>query len=1165
MWITSAVDLPEALVHSLQDGRLVIFVGAGASMGPPANLPDFQSLARDVATESAIPCEDEETAHPDLLLARLHDSGFDVHARVKARIEGAGAAPNRIHHAVARLAKASGKPRVVTTNFDRHLSAALASAEVTTDEFQGPALPMGDDFQGVVYLHGSVSQESSRLVVTEEDFGRAYLRDAWAPRFLERMFSTYDVLFVGYSLNDVVMRYLARSLRPGGGRFMLLPHSELDVVRAYRVEPVGYPMDAASHRHLVEALERWAEEASWGLLDHQQRVRELLREVPSGIPHEMAYLEGVLSDPARVPLFCATARSIEWLGWASARPTMRQLFDPTAIPDEVAQHLARWFTQNYAVNEELSQAALNVVQEATGQLSAALWDALGLALHRVDGWPERWLWPWIVLLAESPQERSGDWIEYSMSSCRFPEEGELLLYLFERLTRPRVSFGRSWALGGAARLELVIEADHYWLNETWEAKLKPNLEMIARPIMTVADAQLRRFEELSGIVAKSTERFDPLSFRRTAIAPHEQDSFPEAVDVLIDAARDSLAWLLEANDPAAVERLTAWAESTSLMLQRLSIHGWSLRRDVDPGEKLAWLRASGWLGDYRLRHEVFELLRDTLAAAPIADADAVIGDVVGGVVDATGEHPYETYNTLVWCHRAAPSLQSAADALAEIQALHPEWQERNDPDLVSSIQAGFVPTLLPEPLEAFHRRIQESPEGALVFIARFMGEDQIFSAPTWDDAMSLVTQTVAEWPQDGLDLVDTDESAVPVLGAIVNGWSRSDPTDEVASEILNRLLDPARWLAASREICWLLAWSGRVEGHPHSWRDAPEAHELATVLWDDLAGPIQDRENEEDWYHRAINEPAGQLTEFWIDSLTSDWRSAGTNWTGLPEGHQSIFERVLQTPDEDRTGLAMVVLVGNLHLFYAADADWARDNILGLLDWSDEPRARRNWSVYGKRGQWNDRMLADGLLRHYRETARRLEQLDAEAARGTIGRLAGIALTGEPHPDGWLDAMIVALSAEHRALWAHQVTWILDDRAPAEVAHQWDRWIRGYWHRRVQGIPCSLTVEEASEMSEWPQRLGRHLDEAVELAISARATFIAHSRILRDIVGTVPSSPAALGALIAHLLPETTALFWPGHDLAAAYAQIAAGAREQDLRTIREEALRLGFNDAPDW
>jgi len=45
MWINRDVDLPQALVSAQRDGRLVVFAGAGVSMGPPSTLPSFDALA----------------------------------------------------------------------------------------------------------------------------------------------------------------------------------------------------------------------------------------------------------------------------------------------------------------------------------------------------------------------------------------------------------------------------------------------------------------------------------------------------------------------------------------------------------------------------------------------------------------------------------------------------------------------------------------------------------------------------------------------------------------------------------------------------------------------------------------------------------------------------------------------------------------------------------------------------------------------------------------------------------------------------------------------------------------------------------------------------------------------------------------------------------------
>ena len=58
-------------------------------------------------------------------------------------------------HAIAGLTAAYPAPRIVTTNYDRHLTSAATALSLDLDVYEAPALPVGDDFEGIVHLHGS--------------------------------------------------------------------------------------------------------------------------------------------------------------------------------------------------------------------------------------------------------------------------------------------------------------------------------------------------------------------------------------------------------------------------------------------------------------------------------------------------------------------------------------------------------------------------------------------------------------------------------------------------------------------------------------------------------------------------------------------------------------------------------------------------------------------------------------------------------------------------------------------------------------------------------------------------------------------------------------------------------------------------------------------------
>ena len=56
----AGLDFPNSLLKAIRDGDLVVFAGAGVSMGEPACLPDFKNLAKAISQYSVEdPQEDE--------------------------------------------------------------------------------------------------------------------------------------------------------------------------------------------------------------------------------------------------------------------------------------------------------------------------------------------------------------------------------------------------------------------------------------------------------------------------------------------------------------------------------------------------------------------------------------------------------------------------------------------------------------------------------------------------------------------------------------------------------------------------------------------------------------------------------------------------------------------------------------------------------------------------------------------------------------------------------------------------------------------------------------------------------------------------------------------------------------------------------------------------
>lgn len=1166
MWIRE-IDFPATLIDAHRGGRLVIFVGAGASRDKPASLPDFRALTAEIADEAREQAEDADLDNPDRFLGRLADRDVDVHRRVFDHINMPNSAPNRLHEALVDLALAGQPVRLVTTNYDLHLSNVLHDRGAACEEYVGPALPMGDDFTGLVYLHGNLRQEPRRLVVTDADFGRAYLRDVWATRFLERMFSSHTVLFVGYSHGDIVMRYLARALGPGASRYALTDRPDDPDWRALGINAVGYSVVDGSHSALVDAIERWASQASMGLLDHRQQIARFVSAPPSQVPEEESYLETVVADAHQVKLFADLARGEEWLSWVTTQPEFRRLFDPSAERTECGATLAYWFAEHFALNEELSDVALRVVRDAGGRIGSTLWSALGHCLHMTEAPRPDSFGPWLVMMVENAPEGVCDWLEYALLASRWPADQSTVLILFDFLTEPRMQVNpRLAGLPGSVGFDIRLRGSTDSNDEAWQQLFAPNLAEAAPTVIAMMDRHLRRAFQLLDMAGSARPPWDPTTFGRSAIEDHPQVRYRRSIDTLIDAARDCLETLLDARNPAAAGYLRVWADSELPILRRLAVHGWIHRTDVDASSKIAWLDGRGWLFERELRHETFRLIEVAMPSADSDVADALVARVNSGVcITAENGREYEQLTILGWIMRHSPTLKSAGDAFAALHAKNPEFVMPPHPDLRRPITVERVQPRPRMTSKDLHERISADVKKAIAELRQFENSGTFTEGPGWDDALAVLRQTIRENPSDGFAVLDSDgRDHSDIVTSVISGWSTAATDAMTAEKILEKLAELDLGELAE-DISRLLADGGRADTNPTEWHQFPAARALAADLWSMVgSGPAVDEM--EDWLGHAINHPAGRIAQFWLHAIAADWRAAGDTWTRLPQATRDQLE-IMLTGDNERSAMAQVMFSSQVLFFFGADRQWCEAYVLPLLDWASPLRARRAWDGFLAWGRWNDQLLDAGLLTGYLETASRIREFREELRSQLCAHLAGVAVTSERDPLDWITTFTKAVEVEQRVDWMQNVAWILDDLPTDAVEHQWQGWMRRYWGNRLASIPFQMTDAEASSMASWVVYLsGASVAAGTALAIAHPAGFLRRSDVLR-ILATEKLDDAReeFARLIGHLLKGTQQPFWDCHYLDKIVPRLRSAAPSSDFTTIVEEAMRLGCSGAQRW
>ncbi|ASW91159.1 DUF4020 domain-containing protein [Mycobacterium marseillense] len=1169
MWIGD-IDVPQPVLDAAEAGKLVIFVGAGASRSDPSNLPDFAQLVRNIGALVGREPTEDEVGHPDVFLGRLEDHGNDVHQLVASTIDLPGSQPNPLHLVIAGLAAAYPTPRIVTTNYDRHLTSAAISLSLAPDVYEAPALPVGDDFEGIVHLHGSLSQPSRRLVVTDTDFGHAYLREAWAARFLERMFSKFTVIFIGYSHGDVVMQYLARSLGPDHDRYVLTDDERNAEWRRLGLIPISYPNDAGDHSTLPASLERWRELATMGHIEHRARIADLVSGEPPTIPEEVSYLDAVLAHQDRVRYFAEKARFVDierahrWFAWIEGQPAFPRLFSPDTAVEPASGILMSWIASQYILCEDNSGRVLRAFREKPWPPHT--WYVITQALFAFKGAFPKWLNSWVQLVLQNAPTRRHDLLDMMLEDKDWTNNFDLALTVFEDRTRPLLI--PAFDFGGAAeqpRFEVDLCGDEYWLTDNWTEIFFPVLDQHFAQVLSLATEQIARVYRILGGLDPDRS-FDPISFSRSAIEPHEQDSHRNGIDVLIDAARDSIEAALSHDLVLAQGYLQAWTSSPNAILRRLAVHGWRVRTDVGPDGKLTWLFEQNLLWDLALQHEVFLLIRDALPYASEDVARSLIGAAVAGPDGGAGgeQAAYRIYNLLGWLEQSAPELQLAAKAFEDAQAAHPDYGRREHPDLNYYSMSGFVEDAPPLTAAELHELIAEEPTAALARLRGFKAETHALQGPTWTGALGSLQACATAHPADGILVAEVlQDDEVEFRSAVINGWDRATLSDALVEQALATI---AGWDQEEiRGPASAMLSNGGTPEHPTAWHKYESARKLASALW-----PTTPTEGSivggADLVVEAINHPAGDLAEFWTKVVQWEWSQAESTWNGLPGEIARELNHLISA--SDRNGLlARTVLSSQLHFFFSADRDWCEAQLLPLFDWTSEEEAAAAWQGFLTWGRANDGLLEGGLLEHYLTATTRTAAFPKNLRRQLAMHLTSIAMFASVDPATWLTRFVLAAPEDLRVLWAQQVKHSLTQLEADESTSQWNRWIREYWSRRSQSVPQPFTPAEASATAGWVVGLPGVRSEAIDLVLASAAGIEQHGGFLYRLTDLDIAAEAEDWArLLTHLLKNTHGQQWNiGHYLQEIMPRLREGNPAPDLTELVNEAMRLGATNAADW
>lgn len=683
------VSIPDSVFEAALSSNLVIFAGAGVSVSPPVNLPLFNSLVDQIKSavdpgnflrerkHKLVKKNPIYTETPEQYLSYLEHEGKNIRRACSVLVDPHGQFTD-LHTNILRLLDTNCHVRLVTTNFDNCFENSMEVLGCETKVFASPALPLGKGINGVVHLHG-VYSDLETMILTAEDYGEAYVSNGWVAKFLVDLFKTYTVLFVGYSCGDSLVDYLTRSISSeiSGRAFVLCKDTDVYDWQMRGVEPIIFD----DFDDLPKIFGDWASYTESSVTEKVVHIHDICR----GNNMNQADADFII-QALRWPdegdrylftsEFCKVASDIDHFQLLKNNGFFS--FLSSKNPGRQDLLLLDWMVAKFSTNEIAALQDLCI--EYFYELTPIFFERLFWRLSTSDI-PENIIASWLPWL-ESADFLSQKRCEHQLVEiANRVQSDSIALVAIRILLKVGITFSRSVITGTSIEPSTVVSRDY--CGDKLIEIVKARSSTIGKHVFEYCLDQIEQAYSIQTKCWAEKDSFDVISFRRSSIAPHDQDRFCDGVEgILVDVARESI------NQNNYIESTEKCLNSKCSLLFRLGL--W-IKSEYNPsGSDLCFVAKEDLLSDVYIHHEVFQLIKEAFPVASDDEKRDFVEYVASQVVVDDRNSEYSCYNICVW-------LREEMDACPELKALYEELAKRNPsfaprehPDFTHYMSSGWV-------------------------------------------------------------------------------------------------------------------------------------------------------------------------------------------------------------------------------------------------------------------------------------------------------------------------------------------------------------------------------------------------------------------------------------------------------------------------------------------
>lgn len=1033
--ITKNIEYPELLVEAIKNDKLVIFCGAGISMSEPTKLPSFHELSEKIAELTNKEKRNDES--DEQYLGRVENLDYDVHSKVCDILSATQTQPNTNHEALIDFFKKD--IRIVTTNYDIMLESALEKKDRKARIYSYPALPYGDKFNGIVHLHGEVANPQD-IVLTDSDFGKSYMYHGNVTTFLRTLFeSEYTVLFIGYSYNDIVMKYFTRSLPDLSGkkRYIFTSKDQASNYIPLGLTPIIHEKN--NYKQIYDSLLRVSnlvtrDDNSWSL-----RIKDISEEVPNKINDEFDFeIKEILNNIHYSDKFFSKIKSRDWAEYLFNKGYFDDIFSSNKVDDFGIQRI-EWLSREIIINE--TDLFLKFCYDKDFILSKKLQIEIAKIICNKNTKIEK-------------IEKLINLIDFN--NLDFMLAGRLLDVCYKNT--PKLDFVASEIYSSSLSIVLdkktIIYTDkigidfkfeNYIMEELWDKyKLFKNKYYIN--ILNNISNQLYKLKRYK-IMGFNIEEFEFASFYPR---PEEYISNLEQFLIILKEL------LLGMDNKNKEYWYKTYISSDIPILLRSSLLILRHMSNVTGKEKLNLLKSNNIrILDVSLMEELFWLYADIFPLLNSNDKKIFLDEIMNeekldeNYTDKT--YFYQKYNLLIWLQRFDKSNQDIINNINSIKERYDYFKPRENPEksigpttvrwgdaqlpyteteIVNNLEK-IIDELLSYEGDGFERAVRIT---LISKLEKICSENENFR----DKLIELLIKE---------NELDTDLRRGIIMSLEKSNLSEQKLIYTFGKVFFNPLIDIYN-LEISRVIFSIVNSRKSISDNLVDF-----FYEKINLLWKYSSNT---EEKSLDYMTRALNSSKGNLALSLIKLIEISVKNSGEKY--LEDRFKDFLEQML---NEEGYNDSSVVILGNASFFYSIDSDWCEKFILDKYRSNDDEILKMAWSgfVYQSFLYTEFALIFEPI---YHEAIKNINIFDENIRKKIFKGYMSLIFNFSENPmeDYIPNIFRDSMTEEILYLFYSELSLYIDNLDKFGKEEIFYKWIKDFLYRRSEGYPISVSNQE---------------------------------------------------------------------------------------------------------